>query len=203
MPQSDPFPILDSAGLEKAARSCPLLKGGTTEYTKEWIACCSRRFFRAARSIVGDDALAEDVLQESWIKIMQKIKSYASGPVACPWVHAVVSNTAKDVLRARRQKREDPMLDVVDPTQDLETPEEQQQMLRLLREMIAVLPETYRQVAQLRIYGELSVEETAESLGISQSNVSVRLHRAADMLKKRLDARLRPRRPLLPDPPAA
>ena len=95
------------------------------------------------------------------------------------------------------------MLDVVDPTQDLETPEEQQQMLRLLREMIAVLPETYRQVAQLRIYGELSVEETAESL-VSRNPTFPSVCTAPRTCSRNASTpRCDPGAPLLPDPPAA
>ncbi len=198
MPQSEPFLMLPSAGLERAARSCPLLDGKDTE---EWIACCSLRFFPLAKLIARDNALAEDALQESWIKILQNINSYVGGPPACPWVRAVVANTAKDARRAFRRAKEVPLFDVTDPAQDLEAPVEQQQMLRLLRETIAVLPEIYRQVMELRLYGELSIEQTAERLHISRSDVSVRLRRAVDMLKKRIDARLQPQNPPGPERP--
>lgn len=200
MPPPEPFPILHSADLERAARSCPLLQGRAAE---EWIACCSKRFFRVARSIVGDDAFAQDVMQESWIKIMQSVQYYKGGPPACPWVRAIISNTARDVRRARLRAREAPLSedDAADPTQSLETQAEQEQMLRLLREMITILPKMCRKVAVSRIYHNLSVKETSERLQISQADVSIRLHRAVELLKKRLDARLQSPPP--PDKPAA
>ncbi len=80
MPQPEPFPILPTAGLERAARSCPLREG---KETAEWIACCSWRFFPLAALIARDDALAKDVLQESWIKVLQEIETHVGGPPAC------------------------------------------------------------------------------------------------------------------------
>jgi len=58
--------------------------------------------------------------------------------------------------------------------------------------MIALLPETYRQVIDLRIYKGFSVQQTANLLCISPSNVSTRLNRAVKMLRKRLNARIQP-----------
>ena len=67
-------------------------------------------------------------------------------------------------------------------------------MLALLREMVTLLPDTYRQVIDLRIYEELSTRETAERLHLTNSNVRVRLHRAVRLLQRSLDDRLQPPR---------
>lgn len=200
MTQPDPFPILNSAGLKEAAADCPLLRGESAE---EWVECCSNRFLGVARAIVGDDALAEDILQESWIRVLQAVKNHAVGVPACPLVHTIVANKAKDFRRKRVRLKETSLPDDADPTRSLRTPQEEDRMLRLLREMIAVLPETYRQVVELRTCEGLSVEETAEIMDISKSTVSTRLHRAADMLKKRIDARLNRGDPDPSDPPEA
>lgn len=61
------FHILPTPRLKQAARDYPLLEGNL----EGWIICCSRRFFPLARRIAGDDSLAEDVLQTSWIKILE------------------------------------------------------------------------------------------------------------------------------------
>ena len=185
MPAS--FHVLPSPELKRAAKDCPLLEGDS----EAWIVCCSRRFFPLARRIAGDDSLAEDVLQTSWIKILQAARNCLGGPKACPWVHAIVTNAALDARHRNRRLRETPLSEEMEASiQDPEAQAQEEQMHRLLREMIILLPETYGQVVNLRVYQGLSTRETSERLHISPSTVAVRLSRAVAMLKHRLDARL-------------
>lgn len=184
---SNDFHILPIPKLMQAARDCPLLEGNL----EGWINCCSRRFLPLARRISGDDSLAEDVLQTSWIKILQTARACRGGPKACSWVHTIVTNAAKDVRRKDLRLREDALPeDVEDSSRNPENLAQEEQMLRLLREMVVLLPETYRQVVDLRFYRGLSTRQTAERLHISSSNAAVRLSRAVEMLKRRLDSRL-------------
>jgi len=67
-------------------------------------------------------------------------------------------------------------------------------MLVLLGEMIQLLPDTYRQILEIRLYEGLSNQETAQRLHISRSSVSTRLNRAVNLLKRHLDARAHPTR---------
>ena len=90
MPKS--LNILPNPALKPEVTACALLEGNL----EEWIACCSQRFFPLARRIAGDNSLAEDALQVSWIKILQSINhAYFDGPKACPWVSQIVANTAR------------------------------------------------------------------------------------------------------------
>ena len=69
IPRSDDFHVIPTPELKQVAQGCPLLE----KDLEGWIVCCSRRFFPLARRVAGDDSLAEDVLQTSWIKILQSI----------------------------------------------------------------------------------------------------------------------------------
>lgn len=182
------FHVLPPSNFKHAATSCALLENNP----EEWIKCCSRRFFPLARRIAGDDDLAEDALQTSWIKILQTTRFCRGGPKACPWVHTIVTNTAKDVRRKARHVgqvsfSEEPE----DPGQDPEDLAQEKELLRLLREMVVLLPDIYRQVVDLRVYQGLSSRKTSERLHISSSDVDTRLSRAVEMLKRRLDIRLK------------
>ncbi len=99
---SECFPILRDSGLERAAVPCPLLEGKE----EAWVACCSKRFFPLARRIAGEDDLAQEVLQESWAKILKAIHAYRGGSPACAWVHAIVSHSAIKAGKARSKARE-------------------------------------------------------------------------------------------------
>lgn len=151
----------------------------------EWVECCTRRFLPIATRIAGNDDLAMDALQISWIKVLEAVNVCLEGPVACPWVTAIVANTAKDLVRRRGRRREVPFDPSKSARRAVPGPDaaiEERQSLELMREIIAMLPSTFRKVVELRLEG-LSSAETAEQLGISPSNVDTRLHRA----KKKVD----------------
>ena len=156
------------------------------------MACCSRRFVPVARRIAGDDDLAQDILQESWIRVLEHVGAYRGTPPACAWVRSIVRNCALEFGRKQHRAIEEPAdAGIEDPAPDPEAQAREREMMSLLHEMVAALPATYREVCEMRYDRELSTAETARRLGISRSNVSTRLARAVRMLKQRLDRRLR------------
>lgn len=158
---------------------------------EEWISCCTQRFTPLARRIAGDNSLAEDALQTSWLKILQSINhAYFDGPKACPWVAKIVANASRDETRRQRRRRETPLIQIQTRSQSPELLAQEKQLLGLLREMVALLPDTYRQVIELRVYKGFTTKQTAHLLHISNSNARVRLHRAVRLLQRRIDARL-------------
>lgn len=182
----DDFHVLPTPELKQAAKDCPMLEGNS----EAWIACCSRRFFPLARRVAGNDDLAHDVLQTSWIKILQSLNHASfSGPKACPWVHQIVTNTAKEFHGKQVRHREDPLEDQAAPTRGPDALVQEREMLVLLREMIDLLPGTYRQVIKLRLYQGLSTKQISQNLHVSRGNVAVRMNRAINLLKRRIDAR--------------
>ena len=179
--------VLPNPALKPEVTDCPLLEGNM----EAWMVCCSQRFFPLARRIARDDSLAEDVLQTSWIKVLQAINhAYFDGPKACPWVSRIVTNTAKNMNRQRR--REVPFFEVPSSARTPEALAQEKQLLSLLREMISLFPEIYRQVIELRVVEGLDTQQTADLLHVSQRNVRIRLHRAVTKLQQSLRARLTP-----------
>ena len=182
------FHVLPTPKLKQAARDCALLE----KDPEAWIVCCSRRFLPVARRIAGDDGLAEDVLQECWISILQSVNHACfEGPKACPWVHKIVANTAKNVRSQQERRGEVASREEVDFRPGPEALAQERELLALLAEMIPMLPETYREILHLRLNQGLSTGETAQRLHISRSSVSTRLNRAVRLLESRLDARRR------------
>ena len=181
--------IVSSTALARASRACPLLEDQSER--EAWVACCSQRFLPLARRLAGDNDLAEDILQESWVRVLEHVCEYRGGSPACSWVRAIVRHCALDLSHQRRSAGVESLTDIEDPSLDPAARAEQRQLLVLLREMVAVLPAAYREVCELRYGQDLSTAETARRLGISPSNVATRLDRAIGMLRSRLDARLR------------
>jgi len=184
----DDFHVLPTPKLKQVAKDCPLLEGNS----EAWIVCCSRRFFPLAKRVAGDDDLAHDVLQTSWIKILQSLNHASfNGPKACPWVQQIVANTAKNMHRDQVHRREDPLEEQATLTQDPEAIAQERELLVLLKEMIDLLPGTYRQVMKLRLYHGFSTKQISQTLDISRGNVAVHMNRAIGMIKRRIDARSR------------
>ncbi len=185
MPRS--LDILPNPALKPKVTDCALLEGNL----EEWIVCCSQRFFPLAARISRGDSVAEDALQMSWIKILQSINNaYFDGPRACPWVGKIVTNTAKNIRRQRRQRREVSFVEVEASSKTPEDLAQEKQMLTLLREMVSLLPKTYRQVIELRVYEGFSTRQTADLLHVSRTAISTRLNRAVQLLQQRINARL-------------
>ena len=184
MPQS--LHILNRPAPKRATGVCALLEGDQ----EKWIVCCSERFFPLAKRIAGDDRLAEDALQDSWIKILQAVNhAYFNGPKACRWVSTIVANAARDVRRRRLRHEEVPLSEMASADRNPEALAQQKQLLVLLREIVSQLPETYRQVIELRLQQGLSTDQTAQRLHVSSSQVRTRLSRAVRMIQRRIDAR--------------
>ena len=185
MNPSDDFHVIPTPELKQAAEGCPLLERDL----EGWIVCCSRRFTPLASRVAGDDSLAEDVLQTSWIKILQSIgHTRFDKPKACPWVKKIVHNTAEDVRRARR--REVAQRNIFDLAPNPEVIAQEKELMTLLAEMVEMLPDTYRQVLELHTNQGLSNQQIACRLHISRSSVGTRLHRAIRLLRTRIEIKL-------------
>jgi RNA polymerase sigma-70 factor (ECF subfamily) len=159
----------------------------------------NRTLFRTARAILKDDAEAEDVLQDAYLLAYRSIGAFRGDAKLSTWLVRIVANESLARLRKRTRRAailplhgdapdgEDPMLAVDVPHS--ETPERatlRGEMRRLLELRIDALPEGYRTVFVLRALEELSVEETAECLGIPEATVRTRFFRARSLLREAL-----------------
>ncbi|MCY4508341.1 MAG: RNA polymerase sigma factor [Acidobacteria bacterium] len=183
--------------LREAVR-CPLLDGDL----EQWVRCCTCRFLPLARRVAGDDDVAHDALQQSWVIVLEKLHQYRGGVPACGWVGAIVRHEALHGATARG--RELP-LDAVggeagssagrtaragDVWEAPEVSAYARELTRLLLEVIDELPPTFREVVRLRDLEDRPPEEVARRLHISSRNVAVRLHRAHKLLRPRLLRRI-------------
>lgn len=182
----------------REAVACPLLDGDL----EQWVRCCTGRFLPLARRVAGDDDVAHDALQQSWVIVLEKLHQHRGGAPACGWVGAIVRHEALHGATARRRESS---LDAVGGEAGSsagrteragavwESPEVSvyaRELTRLLLEVIDELPPTFREVVRLRDLEDRPPEEVARRLHISSRNVAVRLHRAHKLLRPRLLRRI-------------
>ena len=135
--------------------------------------------FRSTRSQQD----AEDLLQDTWIRVATKAKSFDPHRSFRPWVFGIASNLVRDLFR-RRERQNRTLSDaaihskLAQPEPDLEHREAE------ILDHVKELPERMRQIVLLRFFEGLSIAEVAESLGVAQGTVKSRLHTAVVRLRK-------------------
>jgi RNA polymerase sigma-70 factor (ECF subfamily) len=156
----------------------------------------NQRLYRTARAILRDDAEAEDVMQDAYVRAYQHLRQFAGRARFSTWLTRIAVHEA--LARLRRRARFEPLESSNGHGENMNlesytpTPEQQAasaQVNSMLEAAILTLPETYRTILMLRDIEELNTAETAECLDITEENVKVRLHRARALLRKELYAR--------------
>jgi len=152
----------------------------------------NRALYRTARSIVKDDAEAEDVLQEAYLLAFRGMENFRGESSMSTWLTRIVINEA--IGRTRRRSAEIIPLDVeTEMDEHNEAPEQallRSQARRLIEQKIDGLPDAFRTVFVLRALEEMTVEETAACLDIPEATVRTRYFRARGLLREALSREL-------------
>lgn len=156
----------------------------------------NQRLYRIARGILRDDAEAEDVMQDAYVRAYTHLRQFAGRSQFSTWLSRIAIHEA--LARSRRRQRLDQLETEEGGREDMSllatslNPEEQTSASELrgaLEEAILAIPEQYRLVLMLRDVEQMSTAEAAEALDLTQENVKVRLHRARALVRKELFAR--------------
>jgi RNA polymerase sigma-70 factor (ECF subfamily) len=142
--------------------------------------------FRLAYLLLGDADDAEDVAQEAFVRAYRALPRYDPARPLRPWILSIASNLARNRRRAAgRYLAALRRLVHADPPERISIEERSVQNLEAqsLWEAVQRLDEAGRQVVYLRYFLELSVEETAQILGVASGTVKSRLHRALARLR--------------------
>lgn len=153
----------------------------------------NQRLYRVARSVLRDDAEAEDVMQEAYVRAFQHLGQWEGRAKFSTWLTRIAVHEA--LARAERRRKyvevsaEDEQAGGTHMMARDHTPEHQVsngELKRLLETAILGLPERYRLVLMMRDVEEMTTADAAVVLGLSEENVKVRLFRARAMVRKRL-----------------
>jgi RNA polymerase sigma-70 factor (ECF subfamily) len=164
---------------------------GDASALEELMRAYNQRLFRTARAILRDDAAAEDVLQEAYLRAYGSSGSFRGESKLSTWLIRIVANEAlmrrrKEVRRAQVVAIQPGFEETMDDGESPQRDAERREMRRLLEQKIDALPDAFRTVFVMRALEELSVEETAEVLGIPEATVRTRFFRARSLLRDSL-----------------
>ncbi|HEY5802652.1 MAG TPA: RNA polymerase sigma factor [Lysobacter sp.] len=190
---------IDYGALDDSALAA-LVQCGDRDAFRQITQRCNRRMFRMARGLTGNDAEAEDVVQEAYLHAFEHIATFRGESSLMTWLTRIVLNGAHSRLRQRRVTVELDQVEALQNTGDrvVQFPSRfgsedpvaaaaRDQVRRLLERAVDDLPESFRLVFVLRDVEGCSVEETATVLSLRTETVKTRLHRARRLLRTALN----------------
>lgn len=167
---------------------------GHVDLFAELVQRYNQRVFRIVRGYLREEQDVKDVMQSSYLKAFENLKQFRGEAQFSTWLTRIAINEA--LKKGNRQKDISDLNDVTDArngdqnnrieTSDPEAKMIQDDMNQHLEKAIDTLPPKYRSVLIMRKIEQMSTKETANTLGISRTNVKVRLHRAKKMLRNEL-----------------
>ena len=188
-------PLESSAQQDYEQRLIQRIRDGEHEAFYELIRPYERRVYAAAVAILGNETDAEDCAQEAVLKAFKHIRQFRAEARFSTWLIQIAVNEA----RMRRRKERADLVEPIDKEKNEEGSHvprdfadwreipsevlERKEVREKLAEALASLGQIYREVFVLRDMEQLSIEETANALGISTASVKTRLLRARLMLR--------------------
>ncbi|HJV82982.1 RNA polymerase sigma factor [Noviherbaspirillum sp.] len=186
----------DISDVELASR----IAGGDQQAFEFLMRRYNRVLYRTARSVLKDDAEAEDVLQDAYLLAYRRINQFRGDAKLSTWLTRIVVNEA--IARSRKRSRRAQVIslggeiewdsEAAETNMNEASPEQPERAAlraearRLLEKKIDELPEAFRTVFMLRALEEMSVEETSACLGIPEATVRTRFFRARGLLRESL-----------------
>lgn len=149
------------------------------------------RLYRYLLRWVREPATADDLFQQTWMRVLKKIRSYDPSRNFDAWLFAVARNVAIDHLRRRQPGSLEEVLEYGRPMStslSSDAPGALELVLlteraELVQQALASQPPVYREILSLRFEEEMKLEEIAQVLGIPLGSVKSRLSRALEHLR--------------------
>jgi RNA polymerase sigma-70 factor, ECF subfamily len=193
-----------TAGFEKRDESqmiASILAGNAHEF-HDLIQPYERSVYSMALSMLQNEADAEDAAQEAFLKAFRNLAKFRGEAKFSTWLISITLNEARSRLRQKKTAKTESLDELneggrVSPALLRDWREIPSEVLErgevrvMLQHAITDLPLIYREIFLLRDFEELSVNQSAEALGISVAAAKVRLHRARIMLQKKLAPQLK------------
>lgn len=170
-----PFACITVEGLQKETEVVCLER-------KEFLYLAGKNkdtVFRVALNALGSPHDADDVVQDTLLRLLERKEPFESDAHAKYWLIRVALNLCKNVFRAPWRKHLP--LEELSETPVFDTPAQSE-----LYSQVMALPEKYRTVLYLFYYEDYSTKEIAQLLGITETAVTTRLSRARQALKSEL-----------------
>jgi RNA polymerase sigma-70 factor (ECF subfamily) len=174
------------------------LRSGDVEAAAALMERYQHRLYRYLLRLVHQPDVAEDLFQQTWVRVMERIARYNPELKFDGWLFALAHNLAVDYLRRYRPESLDEPLPSGDLRAEVIAGSARSALEQLLEreragglaEAVTELPFPFREVLTLRFEEEMQLEEIAGVLALPLGTVKTRLHRALKHLRRTLETKL-------------
>ena len=166
--------------------------GGETALFELLMRRYNQRIYRITRAIVRDEAEAEDVTQDAYVRAFEHLDQFAGRSRFSTWLTRIAVHEASARLRRRGRQIdiEESMPTLASAAAGPEQRAADHELGQAIEAAVETLPEVYRSVFMLRDVEGLSTADTAACLDINAETVKTRLHRARALLRNHITARV-------------
>jgi RNA polymerase sigma-70 factor (ECF subfamily) len=175
--------VSGGAGARADRQLIERVRGGDAGAFDELVRITMRRAFAVAWRVLRQREDAEDVVQESYLVLLQKIETYDPRREFEPWFLRIVVNRSLNALKARRRRRAAPLPEEARAAAGPPAAHERTDADRRLERALAALPERQGLILRLFELEGYSSAEIGRMLGLSDGTVRWHLHRARGALR--------------------
>jgi RNA polymerase sigma-70 factor (ECF subfamily) len=159
------------------------ISGDVTAFSR-LVEAYQKPVYNLAYRLLGNSVEAEDAAQETFIRAYTRLNTYDASRKFSSWMLSIASHYCIDVLRRRRANILS--MEELPPIMDLSMPRATQpeqvviqgQVADEVQQLLNTLPVAYRTPVILRYWYDMSYQEIADSMGVTESTIKTRLHRA-------------------------
>ncbi len=177
---------MDGTLYEKTEYALGLIAAGNDAGVDLLYACMGKTMLFVAKGIVKDTFAAEDVVQESFLKIVKHIAKYKKGTNGYAWVCRIVRNTALNALKANKGRNEQNIDEFVHLSDGRDLAEQSETHLLVEKIMNSLAPPIVKQMVYMKYFLDMSVRDIAKAVGKSKSYVSKEIVKAEEYMKNML-----------------
>ena len=139
--------------------------------------------YRYAFSLCGHKETAEDVTAETFLKAMQHMETFRGDCDFKVWLFSIAKNTFYSFCRTKKRFADDPPDEALPSRQNTEDAVIAAAQVEEILKALRTLPEPYREVFSMRVFGELSFRQIGAVFGKTEHWACVTFHRARQKLK--------------------
>ncbi|MGI4729418.1 MAG: RNA polymerase sigma factor [Janthinobacterium lividum] len=147
---------------------------------KEIYEANSKRIYRLCLTYTADEAAANDLLQETFLKVWQNLDKFRNQSMISTWIYRIAVNTCLTYLKSEKRQAKDELTPFIAENEKEEVSGKNEEV-DLLYQCISKLEESERLLITM-VLDELPYPEIAEVSGISEGNLRVKIHRIKQKL---------------------
>ncbi len=143
------------------------------------------KVYRKCLSFVKDQAKAEDFTHDIFLKLIVRVGSFKENSKFSTWLFSITYNYCMDQLRTTRKLAEDELTEGIDLIDDSDDINEMEMDAKRLREVLGGLSHEERTIVLMKYQDEFSIKDIADTFGLTESAVKMRLKRTREKLRKK------------------